>query len=183
MAGDEIDHAAESANFLAAYEAEDKHALWKAIIYCAAHGIPLFDWLAYGLLTINNAAEAGGVDSWDDVFGKPLAEGRKGGARTRSRRWKIHNQISDARKKIADAKAELTQARAQAAARRGKESTEIAAAAQAAANQAVRDAEKRLRAAKKAEKKLWDGLGIDRKSVERLFYSVERAIRRVRARS
>jgi hypothetical protein len=31
----EINHLAESANFLAAYEAGDEQALWQAIVYCA----------------------------------------------------------------------------------------------------------------------------------------------------
>ena len=37
----EINHLAESANFLAAYEAGDEQALWQAIVYCAGHHIPL----------------------------------------------------------------------------------------------------------------------------------------------
>ena len=38
------DHLAESANFLAAYEAGDEQALWQAIVYCAGHHIPLWGW-------------------------------------------------------------------------------------------------------------------------------------------
>ena len=39
-----------SANFLAAYEAGDEQALWQAIVYCAGHRIPLWEWLAAELL-------------------------------------------------------------------------------------------------------------------------------------
>jgi hypothetical protein len=46
----EIDHLAESANFLAAYEAGDEQALWQAIVYCAGYHIPLWEWLANELL-------------------------------------------------------------------------------------------------------------------------------------
>ncbi len=46
-----INHLAESANFLAAYEAGDEQALWQqAIVYCAGHRIPLWEWLAAELL-------------------------------------------------------------------------------------------------------------------------------------
>jgi hypothetical protein len=47
---DKINHLAESANFLAAYEAGDEQALWQAIVYCAGHHIPLWEWLAAELL-------------------------------------------------------------------------------------------------------------------------------------
>ena len=47
---DEINHLAESANFLAAYEAGDEQALWQAVVYCAGHHIPLWQWLAAELL-------------------------------------------------------------------------------------------------------------------------------------
>src|SRR6478672_1392756 len=45
-----INYLAESANFLAAYEAGDEQALWQAIVYCAGHRIPLWEWLAAELL-------------------------------------------------------------------------------------------------------------------------------------
>jgi hypothetical protein len=35
-------HLAESANFLAAYEAGDEQALWQAAVYCSGHRIPLY---------------------------------------------------------------------------------------------------------------------------------------------
>jgi hypothetical protein len=44
------DHLVESANFLAAYEAGDEQALSQAVIYCAGHRIPLWEWLAAELL-------------------------------------------------------------------------------------------------------------------------------------
>ena len=47
---DEINHLAESANFLAAYEAGDEQALWQAVVYCAGHHIPLWKCLAAELL-------------------------------------------------------------------------------------------------------------------------------------
>ena len=46
----EINHLAESANFLAACEAGDEQALWQAIVYCAGHHISLWEWLANELL-------------------------------------------------------------------------------------------------------------------------------------
>jgi hypothetical protein len=46
----EIDHQAESANFLAAYEAGDENALWQAVVYCSGARIPLWQWLAAELL-------------------------------------------------------------------------------------------------------------------------------------
>ena len=45
-----INHLADPANFLAAYEAGDEQALWQAIVYCAGHRIPLWEWLAAELL-------------------------------------------------------------------------------------------------------------------------------------
>jgi hypothetical protein len=77
--GDEIDHDAESANFLRAFEAKDKQALWQAIIYCAMNRIPMWDWLRDGLYLIDNAAEAGEIKSWDHVFGKPWGKGQRHG--------------------------------------------------------------------------------------------------------
>jgi len=50
---DPIDHDAESARFLAAYEAGDKRALWEAIIYCAMNRIPAWGWLRNGLYAID----------------------------------------------------------------------------------------------------------------------------------
>jgi hypothetical protein len=46
----QINHLAESANFLAAYEAGDENALWQSVVYCAGHRIPLWEWLAAELL-------------------------------------------------------------------------------------------------------------------------------------
>ena len=46
----EINHLAESANFLTAYEAGDEQALWQSVVYCAGHRIPLWEWLAAELL-------------------------------------------------------------------------------------------------------------------------------------
>jgi hypothetical protein len=77
----EINHLAESANFLAAYEAGDEQALWQAIVYCAGHHIPLWEWLANELLMPwqrqphRRAAELeeapGMPDSWE---GRPAWE-------------------------------------------------------------------------------------------------------------
>src|SRR5262245_58006312 len=69
MSGDEIDHAAEGANFLAAYQAGDARALRRAIVYCDVHGIPLWEWLSEKLLQLDNAAEHGPLSfdagEWD----------------------------------------------------------------------------------------------------------------------
>jgi hypothetical protein len=46
----EINHLAESADFLAAYNAGDEQALTQAVIYCSGHRIPLWEWLANELL-------------------------------------------------------------------------------------------------------------------------------------
>ena len=48
----EINHLTESANFLAAYETGDEQALFQAVIYCAGHRIPLWEWLAAELLML-----------------------------------------------------------------------------------------------------------------------------------
>jgi hypothetical protein len=90
-----IDHDAESANFLAAYEAGDKQALWQAIIYCAMNRIPAFGWLRNCLYAIDNDAEAGKVDRWDDVFGKPWGKGQQRRARNWAQRFKVHGAVVD----------------------------------------------------------------------------------------
>jgi hypothetical protein len=46
----DLANSAASANFLAAYEAGDEQALTQAVIYCAGHRIPLWEWLAAELL-------------------------------------------------------------------------------------------------------------------------------------
>jgi hypothetical protein len=47
----EINHLVASANFLAAYEAGGAgRRLWQAMVYCAGHHIPLWEWLAIELL-------------------------------------------------------------------------------------------------------------------------------------
>ena len=45
-----INHVAASANWLATYEAGDEQTLYQAVIYCAGHRIPLWEWLANELL-------------------------------------------------------------------------------------------------------------------------------------
>jgi hypothetical protein len=96
---DAIDHAAESANFLAALEGGNKQALWQAIVYCAAHHIPLWDWLSDGLLLIDNAVEAGieEIETWDDVFGKLWGRGQRRGAHTWAQRWKVYTRVEEAK--------------------------------------------------------------------------------------
>jgi hypothetical protein len=71
---DEINHLAESANFLAAYEAEDKQALWQAIVYCAGHHIPLWEWLAAELLMPWQRAAPGSLDDWHSNPAMPTGE-------------------------------------------------------------------------------------------------------------
>lgn len=186
---DEIDPAAVADIYRQAYAAGNKLALWQAIIYCAAHRRPPWNWLSDRLLQIDNDREVGALESFDDALGRPpWGEGRKGGARTRARKWEIYNRITDARNKVAKSKTELDRARADAkaaAARReiaarpdSEEAPEVASAAQAEANKTLRKAERALREAKKAEQEAWGQFGMSKKSAERLFYSVERAVRR-----
>jgi hypothetical protein len=46
----DLANSAASANFLAAYEAGDEQVLWQAIVYCAGHLIPIWEWLANELV-------------------------------------------------------------------------------------------------------------------------------------
>jgi hypothetical protein len=93
---DEIDPAAEADAFLQAYAAGDKRALWQAVVYCAAHRIPLWDWLGDGLLLIDNAAEAGEIRSFDDVFGKPWGRGQRRGRQSWAKRYKVFDAVRKA---------------------------------------------------------------------------------------
>jgi hypothetical protein len=97
VAEDEPDHDAESANFLAAYEAGDKLMLWRAIVYCAANRIPPFEWLRQGILAIDNAAEAGEIKSWDTVFGRrPWGKGQRRRAQSWGQRFRVWEAVRKA---------------------------------------------------------------------------------------
>jgi hypothetical protein len=62
-----------------------------------AHRIPAWDWLRDGLLVISDAAEAGGVETWDDVFGgHPWGKGQQRGARTWAKRWAVYREVQKA---------------------------------------------------------------------------------------
>ena len=67
-------HLAESADFLAAYEAGDEHALWQSVVYCAGHRIPLWEWLAAELLMPWHRPTPGSLDDWHSNPAMPTGE-------------------------------------------------------------------------------------------------------------
>jgi hypothetical protein len=185
VAGDVIDPAAESKKFRAAYRKGDRRALWYAIVFCAVHEIPMWNWLTREIVGIHHAAESGKFATWDDAFGaRPWGKGHQGGARTRARRLQIYKRITEARNKVVRSRTKLARAKVRAkaaakkaaAAREGGKAPEVEAFKQAKANAAVRKAERQLHESKDAEQKVWSEFGRGRKSVEHLFYSVEHAI-------
>jgi hypothetical protein len=184
MSDDTTNPDEECKNFQAAYESGDRAALWGAIVFCAAHRIPNWEWLANEIVAIQRAAESGKIEGWNDVFGQILNEGQHRGAQTRSRRFEIYLRISDARAKVRKARDELAAARgalpklpssvmsggADASLLGEVDRSEEEAAALVKANAAYREARKELADAEQAEKKAWDGFGLSRKSVQRFFY-------------
>jgi hypothetical protein len=92
---DYIDPAGMADIFRQACAVGDKQAIWRAIIYCAAHDIRPWEWLRERLLQIDNAAEAGALKSWNDVFGKPWGKGQRRGAENWALRFRVHQAVLD----------------------------------------------------------------------------------------
>ncbi|PWT84410.1 MAG: hypothetical protein C5B56_15680 [Proteobacteria bacterium] len=59
------------------YEAGDKSALLRAVLYAAMFRRPLAEWAADAFKAAYECVERGGARSWDDVFGYPHPPGKQ----------------------------------------------------------------------------------------------------------
>lgn len=64
------------AEYAKSFAKGDTHALMAAIRVCANHDLPLPDWASRAYIAAFDKVNHYGVDSWDDVFGRPVPKGQ-----------------------------------------------------------------------------------------------------------
>jgi hypothetical protein len=69
----------------ASFEAQDNTALFRVLTLCALLRRPLPEWAAAAFISIYRAALAGEISSWDDVFGRPWEQEKRGAQQRRVR--------------------------------------------------------------------------------------------------
>jgi hypothetical protein len=96
---DRIDFDLYSDENRASFEAEDKTALFRVLTLCALFRRPLPEWASAAFISIYRAALAGEIRSWDDVFGRPWEQEKRGaqqrGVRTQSWKWEVWKLVHE----------------------------------------------------------------------------------------
>jgi hypothetical protein len=83
------------------HEAGDRTALLRMIAQCALFRCTMPEWASGAFVSIYRAALAGGIQSWDDVFGRPWEQegprAQQRTVRTQARKWAVWNLVHELR--------------------------------------------------------------------------------------
>jgi hypothetical protein len=97
MEDEPLDFDLESEENRKSYKASDKTALLRMLVQCALFRRAMPEWASQAFILIYRAALAGGIRSWDDVFGqpwqpeKPRAQQRR--VRTQARKYEVWMRV------------------------------------------------------------------------------------------